>query len=174
MRSVRVPEAPLAVVNNAGMTRDNLLLRLDDEAIRAVLEANLVLAMRIARAALRSMMKARQGRIVNISSVVASNGNPGQSNYAASKAGLEGFTRSLALEVASRNITVNAVAPGFIATDMTGALDQEQQRQLLDRIPLGRMGASDEVAAAVEFLLGDGAAYITGEVLHVNGGMRMA
>ncbi|MEM1433309.1 MAG: 3-oxoacyl-ACP reductase FabG [Pseudomonadota bacterium] len=167
------PGAPAAVVNNAGMTRDNLLLRLDVEDMDAVLQANLVLAMRVAKAALRPMMKARFGRIVNLSSVVARNGNPGQSNYAASKAGLEGFTRALALEVASRNITVNAVAPGFIETDMTGALNDDQQQQLLDRIPLARMGSAAEVAAAVAFLLGEGAAYITGETLHVNGGLRL-
>lgn len=167
------PGAPAVVVNNAGLTRDNLLLRLRDEDINEVLQANLVLAMKVAKAALRPMMKARFGRIVNLSSVVARNGNPGQSNYAASKAGLEGFTRALALEVASRNITVNAVAPGFIETDMTEALTPEQQAVLLERIPLARMGSSREVAAAVSFLCSADAGYVTGETLHVNGGLRL-
>lgn len=166
--------APAIVVNNAGLTRDNLLLRMSDEEWGAVLEANLTLSFRVCKAALRAMMKARWGRIVNISSVVARSGNPGQSNYAASKAGLEGFTRALALEVASRNITVNAVAPGFIETDMTASLSDEQTGQLLERVPLGRMGRAEEVAAAVHYLCSEAAGYVTGETLHLNGGMHLS
>ncbi|MFK7913738.1 MAG: 3-oxoacyl-[acyl-carrier-protein] reductase [Pseudomonadales bacterium] len=165
--------APAIVVNNAGLTRDNLLLRMSEEEWSTVLEANLSLSFRVCKAALRAMMKARWGRIVNISSVVGRSGNPGQSNYAASKAGLEGFTRALALEVSSRNITVNAVAPGFIETDMTASLTAEQTEQLLARVPAGRMGRADEVAAAVQYLCSDQAGYMTGETLHLNGGMHL-
>lgn len=165
--------APAIVVNNAGLTRDNLLLRMGEDEWQTVLEANLSLSFRVCKAALRAMMKARWGRIVNISSVVARSGNPGQSNYAASKAGLEGFTRALALEVSSRNITVNAVAPGFIETDMTASLSAEQTEQLLARVPAGRMGRADEVAAAVQYLCSDQAGYMTGETLHLNGGMHL-
>ncbi|MGI9323666.1 MAG: 3-oxoacyl-ACP reductase FabG [Pseudomonadales bacterium] len=161
------------VVNNAGMTRDNLLLRMSEEEWQAVMQANLALVFRVCKAALRGMMKARWGRIINISSVVGRSGNPGQTNYAASKAGLEGFTRSLALEVASRNITVNAIAPGFIETDMTAALSEEQTQALLASIPLGRMGRVADVAAAVLYLCSSGADYVTGETLHINGGMRL-
>lgn len=161
------------VVNNAGMTRDNLLLRMSEEEWQEVMQANLALVFRVCKAALRGMMKARWGRIINISSVVGRSGNPGQTNYAASKAGLEGFTRSLALEVASRNITVNAIAPGFIETDMTAALSEEQTQALLASIPLGRMGRVTDVAAAVLYLSSEGADYVTGETLHINGGMRL-
>jgi 3-oxoacyl-[acyl-carrier protein] reductase len=164
---------PLVIVNNAGVTRDNLLLRMKAEEWDAVVHANLGGLYRVIKPALRAMMKARWGRIVNMSSVVARMGNPGQSNYAASKAGIEGFTRSLAQEVASRGITVNAVAPGFVATDMTAALTEEQVRGMLERIPLGRMGSSADVAHAVAFLVSDQAGYITGETLQVNGGLYM-
>ena len=165
--------APGIVVNNAGLTRDNLLLRMSEEEWGAVLEANLTMSFRVCKTALRAMMKARWGRIVNISSVVGRSGNPGQSNYAASKAGLEGFTRALALEVATRNITVNAVAPGFIETDMTASLSAEQTEQLLARVPAGRMGRAEEVAAAVQYLCGEQSGYMTGETLHLNGGMHL-
>ncbi len=161
------------VVHNAGITRDNLLLRLDDAAILQVLQTNLVGAMSLSRACLRGMMKARSGRIVCVGSVVGSTGNAGQTNYAASKAGLQGFVRALAREVASRGINVNLVAPGFIDTDMTRALSEEQRTALQKDIPLGRLGAVDDVAAAVSFLCGPDAAYMTGQTLHVNGGMYM-
>ncbi|HEX7036989.1 MAG TPA: 3-oxoacyl-ACP reductase FabG [Pseudomonadales bacterium] len=164
---------PLVVVNNAGITRDNLLLRMKAEEWNDVVLANLGGLYRVIKPALRAMMKARWGRIVNISSVVASMGNPGQCNYAASKAGIEGFTRSLAHEVASRGITVNAVAPGFIETDMTGELTEEQVSAMLARIPVGRMGTGAEVAHAVAYLVSDQAGYVTGATLHVNGGMYM-
>lgn len=166
--------APTVVINNAGITRDNLLLRMKDADIEAVLATNLIGAMRISRLALRGMMKARGGRIVNIGSVVGSGGNAGQANYAASKAGLLGFTKSLAAEVGSRGITVNAVAPGFIDTDMTEALDDATRQRLLAGIPLGRLGSADDVAATVAFLCGPAAGYITGQTLHVNGGLYMA
>lgn len=165
--------SPALVVNNAGMTRDNLLLRMSEEEWSAVLNANLSLAFRVSKAALRPMMKARFGRIVNISSVVGRMGNAGQSNYAASKAGLEGFTRALALEVASRNITANVVAPGFIESDMTDDLPEAQKALLLERIPLGRMGSGSEIAGAVAYLLSADAAYVTGQTLSVNGGMHL-
>lgn len=161
------------VVHNAGITADNLLLRLDDAALLKVLQTNLLGAMSLSRACLRSMMKARSGRIICIGSVVGSTGNAGQTNYAASKAGLEGFVRALAREVGSRGITVNLVAPGFIDTDMTRALSDEQRAALQKDIPLGRLGAADDVAAAVAFLAGAEAAYVTGHTLHVNGGMYM-
>ncbi len=161
------------LVNNAGMTRDALLLRLSDEDWQDVLDINLTATMRLCRGVLRGMMKARWGRIVNISSVVAATGNPGQGNYAAAKAGVIGLSKSLAAEVASRGITVNAVAPGFIETAMTDKLTDDQQARILGQIPAGRMGRPDEIAAAVRFLAAEEAAYITGTVLHVNGGMAM-
>jgi len=166
--------APLVIVNNAGITRDNLLLRMKVEEWDSVVHTNLGALYRVIKPALRAMMKARWGRIVNLSSVVARMGNAGQSNYVASKAGIEGFTRSLAQEVASRGITVNAVAPGFIDTDMTAELTEDQVQAMLERIPLGRMGAASDVAEAVAFLASDRAAYITGETLQVNGGLYMA
>ncbi len=162
---------PLVLVNNAGITKDNLLMRMSEEEWGQVIDTNLSGAFRVAKPVLRGMLKARWGRIVNIGSVVGRLGNPGQGNYVASKAGLEGFTRSLAMEVASRGVTVNAVAPGFIATDMTEALSPEQADGMLQRIPLGRMGEAEEVAAAVSFLCSDQAAYITGQTLQVNGGL---
>ncbi len=165
--------APVVLVNNAGITRDNLLMRTQESEWNAVLDTNLGGTYRVTKAVLRGMMKARWGRIVNLSSVVARRGNAGQANYAASKAGIEGFTRALALEVASRNVTVNAVAPGFIDTDMTAELADEQRSALETQIPLGRIGTCDEVAATVSFLASDAAAYITGETISVNGGMLM-
>lgn len=165
---------PLVVVNNAGVTRDNLLLRMKAEEWDSVVQTNLGGLYRVVKPALRAMMKARWGRIINLSSVVARMGNPGQSNYVASKAGIEGFTRSLAQEVASRGITVNAVAPGFIATDMTADLSEDQVQAMLERVPLGRMGSVDDIASAVAFLASDQAGYITGETLQVNGGLYMA
>ncbi len=162
------------LVNNAGITRDNLLLRMKDDEWDAIMATNLKPAYRLAKAVLRGMMKARHGRIIQIGSVVGTSGNPGQVNYAAAKAALIGFTKSLAQEVGSRNITVNCVAPGFIDTDMTKALGDAQRETLLARIPLGRLGAPDDVAAAVAFLASPQAAYITGATLHVNGGMYMA
>ncbi|MDR2196180.1 MAG: 3-oxoacyl-ACP reductase FabG [Gallionellaceae bacterium] len=161
------------LVNNAGITRDNLLARMSDEEWDDVLATNLKSAFRLSRAVLRAMIKARQGRIINISSVVGSMGNPGQANYAASKAGLTGFTKSLAQEIGGRNITVNCVAPGFIETDMTLALKEEQRAKLIEHVPLKRLGQVADIAAAVAFLAGSGAAYITGATLHVNGGMYM-
>ncbi len=165
---------PTILVNNAGITRDNLLMRMKDADWEAVLDTDLSSVYRLCKACLRGMMKARHGRILNIASVVGATGNAGQTNYAAAKAGMMGFTRSLAREVGSRGITVNCVAPGFIDTDMTQALAGEQRQALLDGIPLGRLGQPEEVARAVVFLASDGAAYITGETLHVNGGMYMA
>jgi 3-oxoacyl-[acyl-carrier protein] reductase len=165
--------APLVIVNNAGITRDNLLLRMKAEEWDSVVHTNLGALYRVIKPALRAMMKARWGRIVNLSSVVARMGNPGQSNYVASKAGIEGFTRSLAQEVASRGITVNAVAPGFIDTDMTAELTEDQVQAMLERVPLGRMGSVADVAEAVAFLASERASYITGETLQVNGGLYM-
>ncbi|MEM7218916.1 MAG: 3-oxoacyl-ACP reductase FabG [Pseudomonadota bacterium] len=162
---------PVVLVNNAGITRDNLILRMSEDEWTSVLNTNLSGVYRVSKAVLRGMMKARWGRIINIGSVVGRMGNAGQANYAASKAGLEGLTRALAQEVASRNITVNAVAPGFIETDMTAALTDEQRALMLDRIPLGRMGQCDEVGALIAFLAGDSAGYITGETIQINGGM---
>lgn len=166
--------APEVLVNNAGITRDNLLMRMSDDEWQAVLDTNLSAVFRLSKAVLRGMMKARWGRIINISSVVGAMGNPGQSNYAASKAGVAGFARSLAAEVGSRGITVNTVAPGFIDTDMTRELPEEQRAELLSKIPLGRLGQPGEVAALVAFLASDAGAYISGETIHVNGGMYMA
>jgi 3-oxoacyl-[acyl-carrier protein] reductase len=162
------------LVNNAGITRDNLLLRMKDEDWDAILATNLTPAFRLARSVLRGMMKQRYGRIVQIGSVVGSSGNPGQANYAAAKAALIGFTKSLAQEVGSRNITVNCVAPGFIATDMTKDLPEAARAALLARVPLGRLGEPADIAHAVAFLASPRAGYITGATLHVNGGMYMA
>lgn len=166
-------ETPLVLINNAGITKDNLMMRMKLEEWHDVLATNLTGVFQLSQALLRGMMKAKFGRIINISSVVGSMGNPGQSNYAASKAGVEGLTRSLAAEVASRNITVNAVAPGFIATDMTDTLTEAQQAQMLERIPTGRLGRSSEVASLVRFLASENASYITGETIQINGGMYM-
>jgi 3-oxoacyl-[acyl-carrier protein] reductase len=159
--------------NNAGITRDTLLLRMKQEDWDAVLQTNLASVFRLSKAVLRGMMKAREGRIINITSVVALTGNPGQVNYAAAKAGIIGFTKSLAREIGSRGITVNCVAPGFIDTDMTRSLSDAQRETLNGQIPLGRLGQPADIAAAVAFLSADGGAYITGETLHVNGGMYM-
>ena len=165
--------APTILVNNAGITRDNLMMRMKDEEWDAVIETNLTSAFRMSKACLRGMMKARHGRIIMISSVIGATGNPGQANYAATKAGVIGFAKSLAREIGSRGITVNAVAPGFIDTDMTRALPEEQREALLDQIALGRLGDVTDIAHAVAFLASDDAAYITGETIHVNGGMYM-
>ncbi|SEQ96049.1 3-oxoacyl-[acyl-carrier protein] reductase [Nitrosomonas sp. Nm51] len=161
------------LINNAGITRDNLLVRMKDEEWDDIMETNLKSAFRLSRAVLRAMMKARYGRIINISSVVGAVGNIGQANYAAAKAAMFGFSKSLAREVGSRNITVNCVAPGFIDTDMTRALSDGQQQSLVQHVPLGRLGKSEEVASAVAFLASSAAGYITGSTLHVNGGMYM-
>lgn len=161
------------LVNNAGITRDTLAMRLKDDDWDAVLDTNLKAVFRLSRAVMRTMMKQRYGRIVNITSVVGASGNPGQSNYAAAKAGVAGMTRALARELGSRGITVNCVAPGFIATDMTAQLAEDQQRALLSQIPLGRLGAVDDVAHAVAWLASPQAGYVTGQEIHVNGGMYM-
>lgn len=165
---------PAILVNNAGITKDNLLMRMKEEEWSSVIDTNLGSMFRLCKACVRGMTKARWGRIINISSVVASSGNAGQTNYAASKAGIEGFTRALAKEIGSRGITVNAVAPGFIDTDMTRDLPEKQTEALLSSIPLGRLGQPEEIAAVVGFLASDSGAYITGETLHVNGGMHMS
>lgn len=165
--------APTILVNNAGITRDNLLMRMKENEWDEVLDTNLKSVYRVSKASLRGMTRARFGRIVNVSSVVAMMGNLGQANYAAAKAGMEGFTRALAREVASRAITVNAVAPGFIDTDMTQSLPEAQREALLGQIPLARLGQPAEIAAAIGFLTSDAAGYITGETLQVNGGMNM-
>lgn len=164
---------PHILVNNAGITRDGLAMRLRDEDFDAVMDTNLRSVFRLSRAVIRPMMKARWGRIINISSVVGYSGNAGQANYAAAKAGVAGMSRALARELGSRNITVNCVAPGFIDTDMTRALSEEQTQALLTQIPLGRLGQSQDIANAVAFLAGPQADYITGTTLHVNGGMYM-
>lgn len=164
---------PAILVNNAGITKDNLLMRMSDDEWFDVINTNLSSIFRLSKAVLRGMMKARWGRIINISSVVGSMGNAGQSNYAATKAGVSGFARSLAAEVGSRGITVNTVAPGFIDTDMTRGLPEEQKAGLLSNIPLGRLGKPEEIAAVVVFLASDAAAYVSGETIHVNGGLYM-
>ena len=161
------------LVNNAGITRDNLLMRMKDDEWQEIMDTNLTSVFRLSKAVLRAMMKKRHGRIISIGSVVGTMGNAGQTNYAAAKAGLLGFTKSMAREVASRGITVNAVAPGFIETDMTKALNADQRAATLANVPAGRLGDPREIAAAVAFLASDEAAYITGETLHVNGGMYM-
>lgn len=161
------------LVNNAGITRDNLLARMKDEEWDAIMQTNLKSVFQLSRAVLRAMMKARSGRIINISSVVGATGNAGQTNYAAAKAGMVGFSKSLAKEIGSRHITVNCVAPGFIDTDMTRTLSPDQQQALIQHIPLGRLGRPEDVAAAVAFLASPAADYITGTTLHVNGGMYM-
>jgi len=165
--------SPTVLVNNAGITRDNLLLRMKPEEWDEIMNTNLASVFRLSKAVLRGMMKARRGRIINIASVVGVMGNAGQTNYAAAKAGIIGFSKSLAREVGSRNITVNVVAPGFIATDMTAQLAAEQQQQLVGQVALGRLGAPEDIAHAVAFLASSQAGYITGETLHVNGGMYM-
>ena len=165
---------PLILVNNAGVTRDNLLLRMKDDEWNTVLRANLDAIFSLCRRSIRAMVKARYGRIINVTSVVAASGNAGQSNYAAAKAGVIGFTKSLAQEVATRGITVNAVAPGLIDTDMTRKLTEQQRAAALAQVPMGRMGTAAEVAAVVGFLASDAAGYITGSTIHVNGGMYMA
>jgi 3-oxoacyl-[acyl-carrier protein] reductase len=166
--------APVDIlVNNAGITRDNLFMRMKDDEWDQVIAVNLTAAFRLSRAVLRGMMKKRWGRIINITSVVGETGNPGQGNYAAAKAGLAGMTRSLAQEVASRNITVNCIAPGFIATAMTEKLNDDQKSALMPRIPAGRMGTPEDIAAAAVYLASDEAAYVTGETIQINGGMAM-
>lgn len=166
--------APAVLVNNAGITRDNLLMRMKDDEWDDIINTNLTSVFRMSKAVLRGMMKVRSGRIINISSVVGATGNAGQANYAASKAGMIGFAKSMAKEVGSRGITVNTVAPGFIDTDMTRELSDDIKKELLAGIPLARLGDAQEIANAVAFLASEGAAYITGETLHVNGGMFMA
>jgi 3-oxoacyl-[acyl-carrier protein] reductase len=162
------------LVNNAGITRDALLMRMRDEDWDAVINTDLTSVFRLSKACMRGMMKARHGRIISIASVVGASGNPGQANYCAAKAGIMGFTRSLAQEIGSRNVTVNTVAPGFIDTDMTRALTEEQRTGLLQKIPLARLGAPEDIAQTVLFLASPGSGYITGETIHVNGGMYMA
>jgi len=164
---------PHILVNNAGITRDNLAMRMKDEDWQAVIDTNLSAVFRLSRAVTKNMMKARWGRIINITSVIGSSGNPGQANYAAAKAGVAGMSRALARELGSRNITVNCVAPGFIETDMTRALNETQTAAILSQIPMGRLGSAADVACAVAFLAGPQAGYITGTTVHVNGGMYM-
>jgi 3-oxoacyl-[acyl-carrier protein] reductase len=166
--------SPSILVNNAGITKDNLLMRMKDAEWNDIIDTNLTSVYRLSKACLRPMMKARKGRIINIASVVGAAGNAGQTNYAAAKAGMIGFTKSLAREVGSRGVTVNCVAPGFIDTDMTRDLPEEQRKALLTGIPLERLGRPEEIAAAVAFLASEKASYITGETLHVNGGMYMS
>jgi len=161
------------LVNNAGVTRDNLFMRMSDEEWQSVLDVNLTATMKLCKGVLRGMMKARWGRMINISSVVGATGNPGQANYAASKAGMVGMSKSLAYEVASRGITVNAIAPGFITTAMTDKLNDDQKSKIMEQIPAGRMGHAEEIAAAALYLASDEAGYVTGTTLHVNGGMAM-
>jgi 3-oxoacyl-[acyl-carrier protein] reductase len=166
-------EMPTILVNNAAITRDSLLLRMKPDDWDAVIATNLTSVFRLSKGCLKRMMKERRGRIVTLTSIVGLTGNPGQANYAAAKAGVLGFTKSLAKEIASRGITVNAVAPGFIDTDMTRALDEEQRSALAAQVPMARLGSVDDIAAAVLYLCGPGAGYVTGETLHVNGGMYM-
>ncbi len=166
--------APDILVNNAGITKDTLLMAMKDDQWDDIINTNLTSIFRMSKAVVRGMMKKRNGRIISISSVVGASGNPGQTNYAAAKAGIVGFSKSLAREIGSRNITVNAVAPGFIDTDMTRELDQNQKDSLLTQIPLGRLGSAEEIAATVVFLASPAAGYITGETIHVNGGMYMS
>ncbi len=166
-------ETPFVLVNNAGITRDNLLMRMKEDEWSDIIDTNLTSVFRMSKAVLRGMMKAKSGRIINISSVVGSTGNAGQVNYSAAKAGVIGFTKSMAKEVGSRGITVNTVSPGFIDTDMTKELSDDIKNNLLNAIPLGRLGQVNEIAHAVSFLASEGASYITGETLHVNGGMFM-
>jgi 3-oxoacyl-[acyl-carrier protein] reductase len=174
LRDIEAREGPISVLcNNAGITRDGLLLRMKPADWEAVMQTNLASVFRLSKAVLRGMMKARKGRIISIASVVGMTGNAGQANYAAAKAGIIGFTKSLAREVGSRGITANVIAPGLIDTDMTRALSEAQRATLTGQVPLGRLGAPEDVAAAVSFLASPGAAYITGETLHVNGGMYM-
>jgi 3-oxoacyl-[acyl-carrier protein] reductase len=175
LQDIDAKEGPVSILcNNAGITRDGLLLRMKQDDWDAVIETNLASVFRLSKAVLRGMMKARKGRIISIASVVGATGNAGQANYAAAKAGIIGFTKSLAREVGSRGITANVIAPGFIDTDMTRALSAEQRASLNERIPLARLGVPADIAAAAAFLASPGAAYITGETLHVNGGMHMA
>lgn len=166
--------APTVLINNAGITRDNLMMRMKEDEWEQVLNTNLTSVFRVTKACLRGMTKAKFGRVISISSVVGSMGNGGQTNYSAAKAGLEGFSRSLAAEIGSRGITVNCVAPGFIETDMTKVLPEEHKANLVAKVPASRLGQPEEIAAAVAFLASNGAAYITGETLHVNGGMYMS
>ena len=168
------PGAPGLLVNNAGITRDQILMRMSEDDWEDIIDTDLRSVFRLSKACLRGMMKARHGRIINISSVIAATGNPGQANYAAAKAGMIGFSKSLAREIGSRNITVNVIAPGFIDTDMTRALEEDQRQTLIKDIPLQRLGECDDIAAAALFLASDGAGYITGQTLHVNGGMYMS
>ncbi len=174
MGQLKEEGAPTILVNNAAVTRDNLMMRMKDEEWSDVIDTNLTGVFRVSKALLRGMMKAREGRIVNIGSVVGFTGNPGQPNYCAAKAGVVGFTKSLAREVGSRNITVNTIAPGFIDTDMTRDLPDAQKEAMLAEVALGRFGTPEDIAGAVRFLVGPGGAYITGETLHVNGGLHMA
>ena len=175
VRQVEENFGPISIlVNNAGITRDNLLLRMKDEEWDDIVETNLSSVFRITKACLRGMTRSRRGRIINVSSIVGTTGNPGQTNYAAAKAGLVGFTKSLASEVASRGITVNAIAPGFIETDMTASLEQNQRDALATAIPLGRLGVGEDVAATAVFLASPEASYITGQLIHVNGGLYMS
>jgi 3-oxoacyl-[acyl-carrier protein] reductase len=174
LASIEKAQGPIGIlVNNAGITRDNLLLRMKDEEWDEIMDTNLKSVFRLSKLVIRAMMKARVGRIINVTSVVGSMGNAGQVNYAAAKAGIVGFSKSLAKEVGSRNITVNCIAPGFIDTDMTRGLPEEARKKMLEHIPLGRLGEASEIAAAAVFLASDGAAYVTGSTLHVNGGMYM-
>jgi 3-oxoacyl-[acyl-carrier protein] reductase len=166
--------SPTILINNAGITRDNLLMRMKDDEWDAVINTNLSSVFRLSKACLRGMMKAKHGRIVSIASVVGATGNPGQANYAAAKAGIVGFSKSLAQEIGSRGITVNVVAPGFIDTDMTRELPEEQRKALIDKIPAGRLGNVADIAQATAFLCSENAGYITGETIHVNGGMYMS
>ena len=166
--------APLVLVNNAGIAKDNILMRMKEDEWNDVVSTNLSSIYRLSKSCVRGMTKAKWGRIISISSVVGAMGNAGQSNYAATKAGMEGFSRSLAKELGSRNITINCVAPGFIDTDMTKELSEDNKNMMLAKIPLSRLGEPEEVAAVVAFLAGDGGAYVTGETIHVNGGMYMS